>query len=154
MGPTRSTRSIRPRPIAPYNAAARPNDAHDNQPQPQQVPAHFLIHGIDVCPRRAAKYKAGQKQPQAAWRIAPRPHQSSSMTLASFMFTLTAYEVREELSRCGLDALKPQHDLRRTSELATLSQLARRCKELDSQRGAVAFHHMLALMNISFFCAR
>lgn len=69
------------------------------------------------------------------------------------MFTLTAHDIREDIAVCGELALTPQKWFLGHGTGDTLAQLVRKCKDMDSKRGAVDFQYMLSLMRLSFHCA-
>lgn len=150
-GPERTTRTRRTGRFAapPYDRDARPVVGEHQA----QQPANFLLPW-PPCPRNGLQYVAGARQPQAAWEIAPRPHEAAGITVANFMFTLTAHDVREDIAGCGELALTPQQRFFGQGTGDTLAQLVRKCKDMDSKRGAVDFQYMVSLMRLSFHCAR
>lgn len=135
----------------PYNQEDRRNP---DIPQQQAEVAHFHLGGIlPPCPRQGQPFTAGQGQPRAAWQIARRPHEATNITVANFLFTLTAQDVRQEIARNGHRLFASEAAFKDDSEVS-LAQLAMRCRDTNSRRGSVDFQFMVSLMSFSFRCAR
>lgn len=151
--------SPRPRPgrrraqaAAPYNVAARPN-RNNGQQQAQQAANFNLLGVLPPCPRGAVTLVINSNRPQAAWEIASRPHEASGMTVMNFLFTLTAQNIRDDVTRCGKSIFNIQSTMT-SNGIDTLAQLVRRCRDIDSRRGALDFQHIITLIRLSFHCAR
>lgn len=82
-----------------------------------------------------------------------KPHETTSSTVSNFLYTLTALDVKEEMVRCYASLSVSQQDSF-GDKIETLSELAQRCNHMYGSRGAWDFHYMIALMRLSFRCAR
>lgn len=130
--------------VAPYDPASR--SARKNA----QQPAHFPL---PPCPRAGIQWIASENQPRAAWEMTTKPHEAASTTVVNLLNTLTAYDLKDEIASCADLLLEPQR-ASYGDKHETLSQLAKRCTDMDHKRGAFDFHLMVALMKFSFECAR
>ena len=81
-----------------------------------------------------------------------KPHEVNRSSVANFLFTLTAHAVQDDILLLARSAFT--QETREQDESQTLWQLARICKEMNNKKVAFDFKFMIALMRLSFKCAR
>lgn len=147
----------------PYNASSRSN----NPPQagdanPAQDPQMLLLPGPRMrppCPRQGIQWIASRLQPQAAWDRMEKPHEVANTSVVNFLYTLTAFDIKDNISRtvsssCYANSLLQPHTLGSGQCANRLSRLAMECKDMDYNRNTYDFRFMIALIRLSFECAR
>lgn len=87
-----------------------------------------------------------------------KPHEVTNTSVVNFLYTLTAYDVRAEVVLGASSVVSPTaRPIAQVSDPGgenTLVQLVQHCKEMHSYHNAYDFRYMVALMRLSFECAR
>ena len=105
------------------------------------------------CARQGIQWFARSNQPLAAWESMLKPHENANTSIVNFLFTLTARNIEDDMIWFAQSEVSPQ-DSTRAAQAGSLYHLATACRELDRRRNGYDFHSMIALIRLSFECAR
>lgn len=145
----RQRRSLASTPYPKSRASRRPIGQEPAPNGQQQVPVALW----PLCPRRGIDWVAGSNQPQAAWQLMTKPHEVVRTSVTNFLFTLTAHDMRDDTLLSARSILRSQEQLEEYGD-ENLFQLARACQGMNHHKKSFDFQFCLALMRLSFKCAR
>lgn len=115
---------------------------------PQQQPPP------QTCARTGVHWSVSRHQPQAAWEISNGPHQTLSTTLENFMYTLTAYDMKQDVALYARELFSYSRQMSAAKSSDTLFHLANKCEASERRGGIFDFYYMVSLMRLTFKCIR